>query len=90
MLPIFHGIGKLRRSRACTEIGAQWYLAEGLVLLFGVSMFVGRLPERLHPGSFDIWGHSQQFHHAAAVVGQAFHVAALVVDYKSCHAHPKC
>jgi predicted membrane channel-forming protein YqfA (hemolysin III family) len=56
MLPIFNGIGKLGWNRACTEIGAQWYLAEGLVLLFGFSMFVGRLPERLSPGSFDVLG----------------------------------
>jgi adiponectin receptor len=90
MLPIFHGIGKLGWNRACTEIGAQWYLAEGLVLLFGVSMFVGRLPERLYPGSFDIWGHSHQIHHVAAVVGQACHVAALVVGCRFRHAHPEC
>jgi adiponectin receptor len=90
MLPIFHGIGKLGWNRACTEIGAQWYLAEGLVLLFGVSMFVGRLPERLYPGSFDIWGHSHQIHHVAAAVGQACHVAALVVGCRFRHAHPEC
>jgi adiponectin receptor len=90
MLPIFHGIGKLGWSRACEEIGAQWYLTEGLVLLFGVSCFVGRLPERLSPGSFDIWGHSHQIHHICAVLGQAFHIVALVTGYKFRNAHPTC
>jgi adiponectin receptor len=90
MLPIFHGIGKLGWSRACVEIGAQWYLAEGLVLLLGVSCFVGRFPERLSPGSFDIWGHSHQIHHICAVVGQAFHIAALVTGYRFRSAHPNC
>jgi adiponectin receptor len=90
MLPIFHGIGKLGWHRACVEIGAQWYLAEGLVLLFGVTMFVNKLPERLSPGSFDIWGHSHQIHYICAVVGQACHVAALVVGYRFRRIHPNC
>jgi adiponectin receptor len=90
MLPIFHGIGRLGWDRACTEIGAQWYVAEGLVLLFGVTCFVLRLPERLSPGSFDIWGHSHQIHHVCAVIGQAFHVTALLVGYKYRHAHSEC
>jgi adiponectin receptor len=90
MLPIFHGISKLGWNRACTEIGAHWYLSEGLVLLFGVSMFVGRFPERLSPGTFDVWGHSHQIHHVCAVIGQAFHIAALVVGYKFRHVNPNC
>ncbi|KAH6872717.1 hemolysin-III related-domain-containing protein [Alternaria rosae] len=90
LLPIFHGTGKLGWSHACFEIGAQWYLAEGLVLFVGVSCFVGRFPERLSPGSFDIWGHSHQLHHVCAVVGQAFHIAALVAGYRFRNAHPTC
>ncbi|KAF3189509.1 hypothetical protein TWF788_010588 [Orbilia oligospora] len=30
MLPIFQAVGTLGWDRACTEIGAQWYLAEGI------------------------------------------------------------
>jgi adiponectin receptor len=90
MLPILHGIGQLGWRRASVEIGAQWYLAEGMVLLFGVSCFVGRLPERISPGSFDIWGHSHQVHHMCALVAQAFHVIALVVGYEYRNMHPTC
>jgi hypothetical protein len=90
MLPIFHGISTLGWNRACAEIGAQWYLAEGLMLLFGVTMFLSRLPERLSPGSLDVLGHSHQIYHICAVIGQAFHVAALVVGYQFRHAHPGC
>jgi len=90
MLPISHGVGKLGWSRACAEIGAQYYLCEILVLVLGVSCFVGRFPERLSAGSFDIWGHSHQIHHVCALVGQAFHIAALVAGYKFRNAHPTC
>lgn len=90
MLPIFHGIAKLGWNQACREIGAQWYLSEGLTLCLGVSLFVARLPERLSPGTFDIWGHSHQLHHICAVVGTACHLVALMRSYKYRQAHPGC
>ncbi|KAK6503314.1 hypothetical protein TWF481_008337 [Arthrobotrys musiformis] len=81
MLPILHAIGILGWDTACTQIGAQWYLAEGISLLVGVCLFVGRVPERFWPGKFDIWGHSHQLFHIFAVIGTGFHVAALVAAY---------
>ncbi|KAG8628106.1 hypothetical protein KVT40_003979 [Elsinoe batatas] len=82
MLPILHGVGVMGWAEACKQIGVQWYLAEGISLLLGVGLFVGRLPERLSPGSFDILGHSHQLFHVAAVAGTAFHVKALSVGYQ--------
>lgn len=90
LLPIFHGIGRLGWDQACREIGAAWYLSEMLILALGVSLFVGRLPERLSPGTFDIWGHSHQLHHICAVIATAFHVVALVTSYRYRQAHPVC
>ncbi|KAF3936342.1 hypothetical protein ABW19_dt0210095 [Dactylella cylindrospora] len=90
MLPIFHAIGILGWPEACAQIGAHWYLAEGLSLLVGVGLFVGRLPERLNPGTFDIWGHSHQLFHSFAVAGTAFHVMALVTSFGYRRANPLC
>lgn len=90
LLPIFHSIGKLGWQQACREIGAQWYLSEAMVFFAGVSCFVARFPERLKPGMFDIWGHSHQIHHICAVIGTAFHVAALVTSYKYRQLHAGC
>ena len=72
MLPIFHSIALVGWTRACRQIGAQYFLAEGLSLLLGVGCFVGRLPERLSPGMFDIWGHSHQLFHSFAVLALHF------------------
>ncbi|KAJ5794348.1 hypothetical protein N7457_000947 [Penicillium paradoxum] len=81
MLPILQSVIELGWTRASNEIGAGWYLAEALTLLVGVSVFVYRFPERLSPGTFDIWGHSHQLWHIFAVIGSAFHVVALVGAY---------
>ena len=40
MLPIFHSIGLLGWKQAKVQIGAQWFLAEGLSLLTAVLIFV--------------------------------------------------
>lgn len=90
MLPIVHRVGALGWNEACIQIGAQWYLAEALSLLLGVALFVGRLPERLSPGSFDIWGHSHQLFHTCAVAAMAFHVVALVAGYNYRQISPGC
>jgi adiponectin receptor len=90
LLPIFHGIGRLGWMQACTQLGAQWYLSEVVTLTFGVTMFVARMPERLSPGTFDIWGHSHQLHHTCAVIGMGFHLAALVTSFGYRQRMPKC
>ena len=90
MLPIFHRIGVLGWDEACLQIGTQWILAEGLCLLLGVGAFVGRVPERFGPGSFDIWGHSHQLFHLCAVAGTACHLMSLFMGYSYHHSHAKC
>ncbi|KIW26995.1 uncharacterized protein PV07_06777 [Cladophialophora immunda] len=76
-------------SEACRQIGAQWYLAEALTLLLGVGLFVGCIPERFSPGSFDVWGHSHQQFHVCMVLGAAFHHVALVHEYRCRQSHPR-
>lgn len=90
LLPFFHSAGPMGRGRARSEIGAVWYVAKGISLLLGVSLFVSRVAERSRPGSFDIWGHSHQLFHICAVMSGAFHVAALVVGYNYRQTHQNC
>lgn len=90
MLPILQSVIELGWARASNEVGAGWYLAEALSLLTGVIVFVGRFPERLSPGSFDIWGHSHQLWHMFAVLGSAFHVVALVAAQNYRRMHEAC
>lgn len=90
MLPIFHSANQLGWDRACVEIGASWYVTEGLSLLVGVGFFVSRCPERLWPGSFDILGHSHQLFHTFAVIGGACHLRALITAFNYRQLNPSC
>jgi len=90
MLPLFHSIGVSGWARACEQVGAQWYLAEGAALVAGVVFFVGRIPERFAPGRFDIWGHSHQLWHICALIAGGFHVTALAAGYQYRQRFPGC
>lgn len=87
MLPILQRSYSLGWRQSYHEVGSQWYLAEALSLLTGVGLFVASIPERLRPGSFDIWGHSHQLFHLFALAGAAFHLVALITGYKYRQAH---
>ena len=87
MMPSFHGVSLLGWRQACAQIGAHWFLAKGLTLLLAVGMFVGRVPEKLSPGSFDIWGHSHQLFHIGGVVGTAFDSLALATALNYLRSH---
>lgn len=90
MLPVIHRTSSLGWQAACEQFGAQYFLAEAVSLLVGVGLFVGRFPERVSPGSFDIWGHSHQLFHICAVVCTLFHSLALLVGCKYRHTMPSC
>ncbi|XP_076441096.1 membrane progestin receptor alpha-like [Babylonia areolata] len=50
------------------------------LVLQGVS-FTAMLPERVRPGTFDIWGHSHQWFHVLVTGTQQLQLHALHVDY---------
>ena len=85
MLPIFHGVAVRGWQTACLHFGAHWFMVEGVFLLLGVGTFIGRYPERLCPGLFDIWGHSHQIFHTCAALGTVFHLLALIAGYRYRH-----
>lgn len=49
-----------------------------------------RTPERLAPGTFDIWGSSHQIFHVAILCAMYTHVAALLQGFTTCHALDVC
>ncbi|CAG7920203.1 unnamed protein product [Penicillium olsonii] len=90
MLPVIQSVIQRGWMSACIEIGAGWYLAEAFSLLTGVILFVCRFPERLSPGTFDIWGHSHQLWHAFAVLGCVLHFFGLITAYNHNSLHKAC
>ncbi|KAK0728044.1 hemolysin-III protein [Lasiosphaeria miniovina] len=65
--------------------GMKWYLLELVFYGAGVSLYAFRIPERLPPGRFDIWGSSHQIFHVAILFAMYTHVTALLQGFTSCH-----
>ena len=49
-----------------------------------------RIPERLAPGKFDVWGSSHQFFHVAILCAMCTHVAAMLHGFTACHTLDMC
>lgn len=49
-----------------------------------------RIPERLAPGRFDIWGSSHQIFHVAILCAMYMHVTALLQGFITCHTLDVC
>jgi len=49
-----------------------------------------RVPERLAPGRFDIWGSSHQIFHVAILCAMYTHVTALLQGFTTCHTLDVC
>lgn len=49
-----------------------------------------RIPERLAPGRFDIWGSSHQIFHVAILCAMYTHVTALLQRFTTCHTLNVC
>lgn len=49
-----------------------------------------RIPERLAPGKFDIWGSSHQIFHVAILFAMYMHVTALLQGFTTCHTLDVC
>lgn len=49
-----------------------------------------RIPERLAPGTFDIWGNSHQIFHVAILCAMCTHTIALLQGFQTSHTLDVC
>lgn len=52
--------------------------------------FQTRMPERLKPGSFDIWGSSHQIFHVLILLAAAAHLVGLLEAFDYAHTAANC
>ncbi|KAG8624701.1 hypothetical protein KVT40_007768 [Elsinoe batatas] len=67
-----------------------YYLVEMLLEVLGAVTYGCRLPERLAPGRFDIWGHSHQFFHIFTAAAALVHVAGLANAARNTQSFARC
>lgn len=85
VLPILAGLFKYGPTETWTSIQLKWVILEGVFYIFGAFLYGIRFPEKMSPGSFDLWGHSHQIFHILVVVAALCHLKALLGSYSLVH-----
>ncbi|KAH8660125.1 mPR-like GPCR protein [Xylariales sp. PMI_506] len=89
-LPLLHGIQRYGLEYMFQYSGMNWYLIELPFYGTGAGLYTFRIPERLAPGKFDIWGSSHQLFHIAILCAMYTHVTALMQGFTTCHTLDVC
>jgi len=89
-IPLLHGVQRYGLEYMLQYSGMKWYLLELAFYFTGVSLYMARIPERLVPGTFDIWGASHTIFHVAILCAMYTHVTALLQGFTTCHTLDVC
>lgn len=84
VFPVLHGLQLYGRDQMLRQIGLGWLLLQGLLYILGAGIYAARVPERLRPGKFDLWGSSHQIFHMLVVCAAVAHLTGLLraFDYR--------
>ncbi|KKK19242.1 hypothetical protein P175DRAFT_0434846 [Aspergillus ochraceoroseus IBT 24754] len=84
VFPVIHGLQLYGRDQMMRQIGLGWLLLQGFLYILGAGIYAARVPERLRPGKFDLWGSSHQIFHVLVVCAAVAHLTGLLraFDYR--------
>ncbi|KAL4979259.1 hemolysin-III related-domain-containing protein [Aspergillus desertorum] len=84
VFPVVHGLRLYGRDQMMRQIGLGWLLLQGFLYILGAGIYAARVPERLRPGGFDLWGSSHQIFHVLVVCAAVAHLTGLLraFDYR--------
>lgn len=85
VFPVLHGLQLFGLDRMRQEIGLDWLLLQGFLYILGAGIYAARVPERLHPGKYDIFGSSHQIFHVLVVCAALAHLTGLLKAFDHRH-----
>lgn len=88
--PIADGIHTFGFPQMMRQSGLPYYLAEGGLFLLGAIVYATRFPERLRPGTFDIYGSSHQIFHVLVVFATVAHLVGFLTAFDYNYANRQC
>lgn len=86
VFPVLHGIRIYGLQQMRESIGLDWVVLQGVLYILGAGIYAARVPERLSPGTFDIWGSSHQIFHVLVVLAAVSHLIGLLQAFDYEHA----
>ncbi|KAJ5584497.1 uncharacterized protein N7459_004297 [Penicillium hispanicum] len=85
IFPVLHGLQMFGFDRMRQQIGLSWLVLQGFLYILGAGIYAARVPERLQPGKFDIFGSSHQIFHVLVVCAAMAHLTGLLKAFDHRH-----
>ncbi|KAB5539506.1 hemolysin-III related-domain-containing protein [Coniochaeta sp. 2T2.1] len=85
VVPILHGLTMHGFHALNERMGLVWVMLEGAMYIFGAFLYAARFPERVSPGTFDIWGSSHQIFHVFVVLAAVSHLYGMTKAFDFHH-----
>lgn len=84
VIPVLHGSSLYGIDQMQKQIGLNWVILQGALYIIGAGIYAARVPEKWHPGRYDVLGSSHQIFHLFVVAAATSHLFGLLkaFDYR--------
>ena len=88
VFPVLHGLVVFGFQQMRKQIGLSWLVLQGALYILGAGIYAARVPEKWHPGKYDIVGSSHQIFHLLVVLAAISHLVGLIKAFDYRHGVP--
>ena len=88
VVPVIHGVLLFGLQQMRKQIGLSWLVTQGALYVTGAGFYAARVPEKWHPGRYDLFGSSHQIFHVLVVLAAISHLKGLLVAFDYRHGVP--
>ncbi len=85
VFPVLHGLKLYGLQQMHKQIGLSWLVLQGALYIAGASIYAARIPEKWHPGRYDVLGSSHQIFHVFVVLAAISHLMGLLKAFDHRH-----
>ncbi|KAI9831585.1 MAG: hypothetical protein M1819_004817 [Sarea resinae] len=85
VIPVLHGLDMYGVEGLEARMALFWVILQGSLYIIGAAIYAARIPERIRPGAFDVFGSSHQIFHFLVVAAAASHLIGLIKAFDYNH-----
>jgi adiponectin receptor len=88
LLPVTHGLLIFGIEHLDHRMKLKYLIVQGALYISGAALYAARVPEKIWPGQFDIFGSSHQIFHVFVLAAAGTHLYGLVQAFHAKHTGP--
>ncbi|ORX78535.1 HlyIII-domain-containing protein [Anaeromyces robustus] len=88
LIPIGYGLIKFNNDIVFNYLSFTYVATGSILYAIGLFLYAKRLPEKLYPGAFDVWGHSHQIFHSLILIASILFYIGIMKMVKAFNSDP--